>query len=703
MSTLVSRKSLYLLGNRGILNILEWIKFYILRLKVLISLPSEKRTELRTILKLRLTTIRASFDPFCGNILCQPRDGGCKTHCSLPTSDVPLTDPKLKSEKHLMFPGVIRGSSLLGEYEIPLVTVKPSPDFFFTDFSYNKSLRIYLFDYLCCLFTAKLTIKGFQLRTLMRPVGTMYLACGRKQRCFITEKTFEPRLRILDPKSSFFRLCISAAHTSSLGKSPQESTAYLLGLNVTTSELKKHVTNFTSTCYACNLNRAYDSRNNHLMQSLEPSPSGRLLSLASAESSFNHVCVDLSGQYSYLTYNRQRQSIYFLMCVSCHWAGETKVIPLRDKTVTSIMTGFQTLAYHFSTKINVCLFDAGTEFLTYVNQVSPMQPLPKDEVLADKWYESLLKKSVQTHLEQSGIFLQFGKARHAAVSVAENKIRLLKRMFKSLSIFRKSDYPCDIFDIHLILSLVHHIVATRPICILGNKIYSLQDFRTLLLRGGNLMDSNCGIPIRGAQVKKAHDNLHDLRNIVINSMLAQYIPSLLKSHHDRENYKQSIPVEELRPGDIVFDSVTFREQGTISGSLARVIQKSQSERFCLVQKCVMSHGKLRQVCLSRPCEKISFICPGTREKLYFDQNYELFNFEKCLQRQKEPTTLYNLPSGPPIGALLPLETDSNESENTNTNVNTNTNTNVNANTNTNVNARFSSRGRRLKTPARFLQ
>ena len=196
----------------------------------------------------------------------------------------------------------------------------------------------------------------------MRPVGTMYLACGRKQRCFITERTFEPRLRILDPKSSFFRLCISAAHTSSLGKSPQESTAYLLGLNVTTSELKKHVTNFTSTCYACNLNRAYDSRNNHLMQSLEPSPSGRLLSLASAESSFNHVCVDLSGQYSYLTYNRQRQSIYFLMCVSCHWAGETKVIPLRDKTVTSIMTGFQTLAYHFSTKINVCLFDAGTEF-----------------------------------------------------------------------------------------------------------------------------------------------------------------------------------------------------------------------------------------------------------------------------------------------------------------------------------------------------
>jgi hypothetical protein len=368
-----------------------------------------------------------------------------------------------------------------------------------------------------------------------------------------------------------------------------------------------------------------------------------------------------------------------------------------------------------------------------------MQPLPKDEVLADKWYESLLKKSVQTHLEQSGIFLQFGKARHAAVSVAENKIRLLKRMFKSLSIFRKSDYPCDIFDIHLILSLVHHIVATRPICILGNKIYSLQDFRTLLLRGGNLMDSNCGIPIRGAQVKKAHDNLHDLRNIVINSMLAQYIPSLLKSHHDREKYKQSIPVEELRPGDIVFDSVTFREQGTISGSLARVIQKSQSERFCLVQKCVMSRGKLRQVCLSRPCEKISFICPGTREKLYFDQNYELFNFEKCLQRQKEPTTLYNLPSCPPSGALLPLKTDSNENANTNpclpsgallplktdsnenantnpgppsgallplkteSNENANTNTNVNTNTNTNVNARFSSRGRRLKTPARFLQ
>ena len=156
-----------------------------------------------------------------------------------------------------------------------------------------------------------------------------------------------------------------------------------------------------------------------------------------------------------------------------------------------------------------------------------MEPTLEQEPLADKWYKSLFRNTVQTNLEQHGIFLQYGKARHAAVSVVENKIKELKKVFKSFQIFRKSPYPVDIFQIHLILSIVHYVLETRPICIVGTQVYSLQDFRVLLFQGGRLVNSECGIPLKSKDVTLEHG----LHNQVTSSLLAHHIPSLLKTHH----------------------------------------------------------------------------------------------------------------------------------------------------------------------------
>ena len=140
-----------------------------------------------------------------------------------------------------------------------------------------------------------------------------------------------------------------------------------------------------------------------------------------------------------------------------------------------------------------------------------------------------------------------------------------------------------------------------------------------------------------------YQRLHDLHNQVTSSLLAHHIPSLLKTHHPRETYKQSISVEELRPNDIIFDQVGFAETGSISGNLSRVIQKSQSQRFCLIQKCVQGNGKIKQICLSRPCEYLSFICHGDKETIIFDPQYALFDFDEHLQRPSKATTIYNIP------------------------------------------------------------
>lgn len=473
--------------------------------------------------------------------------------------------------------------------------------------------------------------------------GLLYVARGRKQRCYLTSTTFEPRFRIINPKSAFFKLCLASAHAASLGKSPQESQAFFLALNIIVPSLARHIKNHASECFSCRLNHAFEARKNYLMQSLEPSPSGKLFSIARATSSFNQVCIDLSGQYFYMSTNRQRQGIYFLMCVSSHFCGETRIIPIRDKSIKSILTGLKTLSYSSSSKLEICLFDAGTEYLRNVTKTSPMIPNSTKEPLSEQWFKSLFKKEIQTDLENYGIFIQHGKARHSAINIAENKIRELKRVFKSFQIFRKSDFPTDIFQIHLILSIVHYILETRPICIVGSKVYSIQDFRNLFLTGGQLTDSECGIPLKSKEVVKEHQRLHLLHGQVTTSLLAHHIPSLLMSHHPREKYKQSIFVEQLKPGDVVWDSVGFRQTGSISGNLGRVLQKSQSHRFCLIQKCVQNKGKLKQICVSRPCEYISFVCHGTENNIVFEPKYNLFNFDECLQQPQAAKTIYNLP------------------------------------------------------------
>ena len=660
MERLISRKTMYRFNNRGVLNILQIVRFFIDRMKTLYRLPQEEREKTKLMLKERYMKAKQLFSPYCHDIRCAPGNGDCNKHFSLNLSEDHLVSDKIKVERHLLFSGPIREPHLLGAYDSIDESQSDRSLSFSEPFQYNPMARVTLFHRLCTLFTVKVSMKGFTVETLRTPTGPVYLACGRDQRDFLYCQTFEPRFRIIDSSCALFSMCLATTHAVSLGKNTQETHAHMLALNVICPDLKQQAKNYSNRCHTCKYNRALEGRSNYLMQSLTPSPSGKLISLKTASSSFNHVCIDLTGQYFYMTENRQTQGIYFLLCVSTHFAGETKIIPIPNKTVLAILTGLKTLSYGCSTKLSVCLFDAGTEFLSLANQTSPMHKADR-EPLVKKWYHSILTNTVQTDLENNGIFLQFGKGRHAAVSVVENKVRELKRVLKSFHIFRKSAHPTDLFQIHMILALVHHILATRPICISGNTIYSLHDFRLLLLQGGSMTDSNSGMPVKSQRVMEQHKKLHAIHEQVVTAMMAHHIPSLIKTHHPRESYKQSIQVEQLQPNDIVFDQVGFSESANISGNLGRVIQTSESGRVVLIQKSINCHNdkKFQQLAVSRPCEQLNFICSGNEKEVTFDQKHSLFEFGKYLKRPSSPSTLYALPPMiPPTSDSSPDQTTS---------------------------------------------
>ena len=118
----------------------------------------------------------------------------------------------------------------------------------------------------------------------------------------------------------------------------------------------------------------------------------------------------------------------------------------------------------------------------------------------------------------------------------------------------------------------------------------------------------------------------------------QWFKSLFKKEiqTDLENYGIFIQHGKARHSAINIAENKIRE-------LKRVLQKSQSHRFCLIQKCVQNKGKLKQICVSRPCEYISFVCHGTENNIVFEPQYNLFNFDECLQQPQAAKTIYNLP------------------------------------------------------------
>ena len=636
VSELISRKLLYSFSNKSFITILEYVLFYINRLRILSKQPSEKKEKIRLQLKAILEQNKRNCGVYCGRSYCTINNSSCIQHSSPSWSSIPTGKVKPgKIEKHLLFLPHLTNCHQFGIYEGQEKEFFQTNDFW-APYKFNPTLRTKIFHQMCLLFSKEEKLKGFEV--VWRE--GLFLAKGRLQRNFISNKVSEPRFRIIDKESNFMRVCIKAAHESSLGKSPQECVSQLFAMNVICDDIKIQCRKFYQSCHACNINKAYEKRNNYLIQSKTPGPSSLLESLGSASSIFSQVVVDLTGKLFYRDEWNQKRSIYFLVCVSCHFAGQTRIIPIKDKTTHSIIVGFKTLVYSTSSHLEIILCDAGTEFLKHITNTSTMAP--SGEPLAKKWYYSLTSPEIGRELQNSSIVLQFGKARHSQVCVVENKVRELKRTIYSFKIFGKDIYPTTIQEIYLIVSMFEYILDTRPVAILGNQVYSVQDLKRLCLKAGKF-DSTNRLPVKSKEVSEIHSRLSEIYEQIIHSIFSNHLDSLLITNHPRENYKQGHSTEILSIGTIVFDQIGYRETGVISGNLARVLQLGESKRFCLIQKSILKpDGSYKSICVSRPTEHINYIASPDHLETYFCPVPDLFQVQTCLG-PKPTETIYRLP------------------------------------------------------------
>ena len=673
VETLLLRKMMYGLGPKSAVSILEKVLWYLKKLRFLASLPSQDRSQVKERIKRDYLKNISNVSTWgrqeqCNQLLCglAPKRTCAKKHLLLhPVPPQPETQAsegesiaEQKNGAHSLFHSISTTGFGLGR-----TTPETNSSLFHGTYQSSLSTRQEVFRHLCYLFNHKSEEeKGFHWEERETRWGPSWVAIGRTQRDWLKPQDMVPCFHPLSPSSPFYTLCLRQAHNSSLGMSPELARLYLASLNVYLPGVNKRLKELTKACTACNISVARQGRSDTQMRSTHAGPSGLLTTLGTTSPGMAVMQVDLTGPLVYRSHDYYELKLWFLVCVSSHW-GQVKILPVKSKSTSDVMVALKTLALQTSTKFELLFSDYGGEFEPLHTNFSPMQDTLPSEPVAERWFAGFQKPQRQLQLAGLGIFVRMGGKRHEQMGKVEGKIYQIKRVLKSLHLFSPCAEPCDLFEIHYLLALCEHVLHSRPILISGGNIYSISTLRALTMEAGTMVGEDDGLYPRGtaADTKQKIDSaclrMSSLKTMVTTSMLAHSLPSLLDTVHRRERVKHGQPVDLLKKGDIVFDSIGFKETSSICGNICRILQLGTSGNHCLLGKANLSAGKSKpgqvfpQLAISRPSNYLHFICNGDNNDdvlIGEDVNFDIVQY---LPGRETPTNahLWTLPPSPTSG------------------------------------------------------
>ena len=665
---LTRRKHSYGLGAKSVLSIVAYVLCFVINLKRRM-VRKRAGTERRSGAGRRWMDPRRwpkSLTPWCNTMLCglSPAAGCGRPHPRLHSlndlGDIPDSEkasgrhgsPK-KHDSHFLF----QKRSVVG-YNLGCPTaliqaerlMKVLPEHIDADISFTE-LRVLAFDHLCHVNSDQFDVRGFETVVQSCSWGPRPIALGRKQRDWVLEEDTIPRLRCIDSNTPFALLCVSSAHGVSMGESTEMSKLYLVSLRIIMENETKLLKSAQQHCHSCNLSKAYHQRGDTKMRSHHLGPSGRLSALGSYPPGLSCSQVDLLGPLSYLDQMANSVKLYLLICVSYTW-GVTRLVPIRSKSTESVLLGLKTLALQQSTRFELVSSDDGGEFYLTSNKFSPMEESP-EEPLVKKWFDAFERESNQIELEGLGIWVKFGKSRQC--SSVERRVADVKSIFKNFHLFQQDSDKTDLYEILFLCALVEHVIGSRPILVYGNRVYSLNTLRSLMMDTGLLATENDGVgPAddgvrRQRKVDKICARLSGLRAQMTRLIMSFHLETLLDNVHRRERVKHSKAVESLALGDVVFDSIGFQKTGHLTGSLAKIVGQGTSRNHVLIVKAALKSktkaGLHSQICVSRPSNELHFVCKGTSNPVAVG-SLDTFNLLRYLPSADPLSTSWTFPEIP---------------------------------------------------------
>ena len=400
-----------------------------------------------------------------------------------------------------------------------------------------------------------------------------------------------PLLRVINPNSPLGRLAILSAHKqggyhSQQGGVPERAQAYLIRKGIYFKSMPKVLHLAKTRCQSCKRMRAFIGRKKDYLFQSEVGPSETLCSLAFSRHVQGEACVDLAGPFLIRCHAGQ--------CVQKTWAllilqqiGRLSILPMQDYSAKAVLMTLTQYSHHHGAFLFLSS-DLGSQFQPFGTQLSQTREEDPDS-LTRAWSCLLSDSDVRTLREDTGsTFRLHARGRSRVQGTVERQVHNLKIFLTKAGLFKRAA-PIDFFEFTLALSKVCFINNTKPILAYQNSIYSVDQLLTATLTSSPTAEdpilSEAGCTHCPASLSKFKAKLATLQQItadILKDALDHHIPLLLGT---RVRNRLHRPVcSNIRKGDILFDSVTFKQSGNVTGSLVRAVAIGEGGRWVILSK-----------------------------------------------------------------------------------------------------------------------
>ena len=352
-------------------------------------------------------------------------------------------------------------------------------------------------------------------------------------------------------------------------------------------------------CQSCKRMRAFIGRKKDYLFQSEVGPSETLCSLAFSRHVQGEACVDLAGPFLIRCHAGQ--------CIQKTWAllilqqiGRLSILPMQDYSAKAVLMTLTQYSHNHGAFLFLSS-DLGSQFQPFGTQLSQTRE-EEPESLTRAWSCLLSDSDVRTLREDTGsTFRLHARGRSRVQGSVERQVHNLKIFLMKTGLFKR-DAPIDLYEFTLALSKVCFINNTKPILAYQNSIYSVDQLLTATLTNSPAADdptlSEAGCTHCPSSLSKFKAKLATLQQItadILKDALDHHIPLLLGTKVRNRLHR---PVcSTIRKGDILFDSVTFKQSGNVTGSLARTVAIGEGGRWVIL-------SKLRPAYLFSGCHEI---------------------------------------------------------------------------------------------------
>ena len=449
---------------------------------------------------------------------------------------------------------------------------------------------------LCCHYPGDDSIPEVEVfQGQVTDTHTTTYALGRRQRdrsnYLAPIDVGRPLLRIIDPDSPLGRLAIISAHKqggyhSQHGGVPERERAYLIRKGIYFKNMPRILHLARKHCQSCKRMRAFIGKKKDYLFQSEVGPSETLCSLAFSKHVQGEACVDLAGPFLVKCHAGQ--------CTQKTWAllilqqiGRLSILPMQDYSAKSVLMTLTQYSHNHGAFLFLSS-DLGSQFQPFGTQLSQTREEDPDS-LTRAWSCLLSDSDVRTLRENTGsTFRLHARGRSRVQGSVERQVHNLKIFLTKTGLFKR-DAPIDFYEFTLALSKVCFINNTKPILAYQNSIYSIDQLLTATLTNSPAADnptlSEAGCTHCPSSLSKFKAKLATLQQItadILKDALDHHIPLLLGTNVRNRLHR---PVcSTIRKGDILFDSVTFKQSGNVTGSLARAVAIGEGGRWVILSK-----------------------------------------------------------------------------------------------------------------------